>query len=336
MGSFNTSCMVSQQTIVPGAHAVILPISQQATYNPVELTKGGKELSQYGFAHTSCYPTAFWGYAGPMIRGEYDDYGRFELFDTPENKSNLVSFFNTLLKDAFTTKQGENQYHDHAFDIHAIYDSKKQYSFEELVAVWEKVWDVSQENRLFVSNYQGNARNLHFGVVHQAAADFLIDYVGKQKSYSDQSYEQKSYFNDYLQSYFKRIMDVIGMPPEKKHEKLMFFAIQLGSLSSYRLGEQEGCYLSHHYDNYDEVIEIIKAADTTGQELPSETVDALFEVFKAQIQHRYLHVGLDSFNIKLSPMVYASQDYDNSMGKSFAKMIKTVSAQVNKQIKEND
>lgn len=54
MGSFNTSCMVSQQTIVPHAHAVILPISQQATYNPVELIKGGKELSQYGFAHTSC------------------------------------------------------------------------------------------------------------------------------------------------------------------------------------------------------------------------------------------------------------------------------------------
>lgn len=336
MGSFNTSCMVSQQTIVPGAHAVILPISQQATYNPVELVKNGKELSQYGFAHTSCYPTAFWGYAGPMIRGEYDDYGRFELFDTPENQNNLVSFFNTLLKDAFTTKQGENQYHDHAFDIHAIYDSKKEYSFEELVAIWEKVWDVSQENRLFASDYKGHPRNLQFGVVHQAAADHLINSVEKSKSYSGQSYEQKTYFADYVQNYFKRTIEILDSMPEMNGNKMTFFAIQLASLSNYRLGEQEGCYLSHHYDSYKEVIEIIKAADITGQELPSETVDALFEVFEAQIQHRYLHVGLDSFNIKLSPMVYASQDYDNSMGKSFAKMIKTVSAQVNKQIKDND
>lgn len=42
------------------------------------------------------------------------------------------------------------------------------------------------------------------------------------------------------------------------------------------------------------------------------------------------------FNIKLSPIVYASQEYDNSMGKKFTRMIKAVSAQVNKQIKEND
>ncbi len=43
--------------------------------------------------------------------------------------------------------------------------------------------------------------------------------------------------------------------------------------------------------------------------------------------------GLDLFNIRLSPMVYAGQDYDNSEGKSFAKMIKSVSSSINKEIK---
>ena len=97
MGSFNTSCMVSQQVIVPGAETIILPIQQQATYEPVEISKDGKEMSQFGFAHTTCYPTAFWGYAGPMIRGTYDDYGRFNIDDTVENKINLISFFNELI-----------------------------------------------------------------------------------------------------------------------------------------------------------------------------------------------------------------------------------------------
>lgn len=336
MGSFNTSCMVSQQTIVPGSHVVILPISQQATYNPVELIKDGKETSQYGFANTTCYPTAFWGYAGPMIRGQYDDYGCFELFETPENKNNLITFFEQLLTDAFTTKQGNNEYHDHPFDIHSLYERKKQYSFVELVAIWDKVWDVSQENRLFVCDYQENPRNLQFAVIHQAAADYLINYVDGLKSYNGQSYEQKSYFADYLKRYFNKKLAAIEKMQDNENYDYTFFATQISSLNSYRLGEQEGCYISHHYDNYEDVIKIIESVKITGEELPSETVEALFEISKSQIKHRYLQVGLDSFNIKLSPMVYASQDYDNSIGKGYTKMIKTVSAQVNKQIKNND
>lgn len=64
-------------------------------------------------------------------------------------------------------------------------------------------------------------------------------------------------------------------------------------------------------------------------------MDKLFDLFKSQIDHRYIHVGLYWFNIKLSPMVYASQDYDNTTGKSFAKMVRSVGAQINKEIKQN-
>lgn len=337
MGSFNTSCMVSQQVIVPGAQTVILPIQQQATYEPVEISKDGKEMSQFGFAHTTCYPTAFWGYAGPMIRGTYDDYGRFNIDDTVENKINLISFFNELTEKAFVTKQGENQYHDHGFDIHTLYNTKQEYSFSELVNVWEKVWDVVQENRIFISNYQGEPRNLQFAVIHRAAADYLIDSVGKLTSYSGQSYEQKSYFKNYIQSQLTRMVELFK-EKKKLSDTFSFFGSQMASLSNYRIGEQEGAYISHYYDNFNPIMDAIEQfneknpATTT---LSDDLIDSLFEIFKPQIQHRYLHMGLDHLNIKLSPMVYASQDYDNDTGKSFAKMIRSVSAQVNKEIKEN-
>ena len=43
--------------------------------------------------------------------------------------------------------------------------------------------------------------------------------------------------------------------------------------------------------------------------------------------------GLDSLNLKISPIVYATQDYDNSIGRDYAKFIRTVSSKVSKQQK---
>lgn len=337
MGSFNTNCMVSQQVIVPHAEVIILPIVQQATYNPVEITKDGTETSQYGFAHTTCYPTAFWGYAGPMIRGTYDDYGNFELLDTEDNNFNLISFFQHLKRDAFNTKAGENQYHDHSFDIHSLYDPKKIYSFAELVTIWDSIWEVASENRVFLQDYNGHARNLQFAVIHHAAADYLISTVNQFTSYSGQSYEQKTYFKEYISN---QLSTMFGIFKDKKRaDTFSFFASQLASLSNYRLGDQEGAYISQFYTNWNPIMDAIEnfTKDNPDAEQLSDTlIDELFDIFKSQIDHRYLHVGLDNLNIKLSPMVYASQDYSNATGKSYSKMVKTVSAQIIKEIKANN
>lgn len=286
MGSFNTSCLVSRQIIVPGAEVVILPISQQGTYNPVEISKGERKLSQYGFAHTTCYPTAFWGYAGPMIRGKYYDYGRFDILDTPENYQNMLCFFKKLSEDAFKT-------------------------------------------------YQGEPRNLAFAVIHHAAADYLIKHVNEAKDYDGHSYEQKAYFERYAQKNLARMFDVFKNKSLK--DMMSFYATQVASLSNYRMGEQEGTHLSHYYDSWEPVMDLIETyieSEPASETLPNELTDKLFELFKTQIEHRYLHVGLDWFDIKLAPMVYASQDYDNSTGKSYARLVRSVSAQINKEVKE--
>lgn len=338
MGSFNTSCMVSQQVIIPGMEAFILPIQQQATYSPVELVKGGIETSQYGFAHTSCYPTAFWGYSGPIIRGKYEDYGLFKLIETDDNSNNLVSFFDHLIADSYNTKQGENEYHDHAFDIHSIYNPKQNYSFAELETIWDSLWEVSQENRLFVCDYNNQPRNLQFAVIHHAAADYLINTVNSFKNYEGKSYEQKSYFDSYIRNKLEKAVHIFSNK-EKHIDSFYFFTSQLTELYDYRIGEQEGSYISNYYINENNVIDLIEdfvSKNPGNNNFSTELIDKLFEHFKTQIQHRYLHVGLNNLNIKLSPMIYASQDYDNTAGKAYAKMIRTVSAQVVKETKEND
>lgn len=328
------SCMVSQQVITPNAQVVILPIVQQATYNPVVIAKEGKETSQYGVAHSTCYPTAFWGYSGPIVRGVYDDYGCFKLDDTNENKFNLVMFFKYLMSKAFETKKGENPYHEHGFNIHTIFDSKKEYCFEELVTIWNCVWEVAQENRLFVNDH-GHPRNLTFTVMHRAAADYLINSVNASVSYDGQSYEQKTYFTNYVRNEFKRTVKVFKDKKELS-DIYSFYIMQLANFSNYGIGDQEGCYLGQHYDNFNEVMDIMETySPKDGEEIPNELIDKIFKVFKSQIDHRYIHRGLDNFNVKLAPMASASQDYDNTIGQNYMKMIKAISSKVTKETKKN-
>ena len=95
MGSFNTTCMVSQQVIAPNDEVVIFPIVPQSSYSPVELIdKDGSCVEAYGHSSSSCYPTAFWNYAGPMLIGTYDDYGKFELENTVNNINNINNEYN--------------------------------------------------------------------------------------------------------------------------------------------------------------------------------------------------------------------------------------------------
>lgn len=338
MGSFNTFCMVSHQVITPGAKVVLLPIEQQSTYRPVEISKNGEKQSQYGFAHTTCYPTAFWGYSGPMIRAQYDDYGRFKIEKTSANEANMLSFFCHLLRDSFKTQQGENKSHDHAFDMKQLFDEKKSYSFKELENIWDDVWKVMQENRLFVANYQGEPRNLQCAVIHQAAAEHLIERVNSSISHNGQSYEKKAYFTRYVQGYLTRLVERFKDKNKPFEDMFLFFSTQIASLSSYGVGEQENCHLSHHYNNWNAIMDTLESFmkdNPDARELSEDVIHTLFEHFQPQIEHRYLHTALDWFDLKLSPMIYASQDYDNRIGKDYAKLVKTISERVNKEIKAN-
>lgn len=337
MGSFNTTCFVSQQTIVPGAEALIFPIRKQASDSPVSIVLGDKETSQYGHTHSTCYATAFWRYAGPVIKGRYDDYGKFDLLETPSNTSNLLAFFKYLYNNSFETKEGENTCHDLGVDFRILYNPKvKEYGFGELFEIWDKVWEVAQEQRFFVRNYdyEDDPRSLGFAVMHHKAAEYLINAVNDMESWDNASYEQRGYFKRYMQNRLSRVMSIMDKPGRESAEIYEFFGIQASSLNGFGVGDQ--ARISSHYDHFDPVVSAVEnycGSEQFNGELSEEFMDSLFEIFKDDIDHRYIHTGLDMFNLKLSPMVYASQDYSNVIGKSYAKMIASVSELVTHEIK---
>lgn len=335
MGSFNTSCMVSQQVITPGAEVVIFPIRQESTYNPVELSSGDKKFSIYGVSNSTCYPTAFWGYAGPMIHGKYDDYGRFELSDTEETKESLITFFDLLHKESLVTSQGENKSHDLAFDMKNIYTPKVSYSFEQLIEIWDTMFEVSSKCRLFIKSHYGEPKNLQFAVVHKAAADYLKNITNEKVGWDDSSYEKSIFFKKYMQSQVDRTVNTFPAWDEKR--VLEWVISKVSFLEGYRIGETEGAHFSFYHDAFDKVIDLMEENDNVavGFQVTDEFTNKMLDILSLHIDHRYIHSGMESLGIKLSPMVYASQDYDNETGKAYASMVQAVSREVLREIKVN-
>lgn len=335
MGSFNTSCFVSKQTIVRDTESVILPISQNLSYNPIEVSFGEKEVAKYGFTSSTAYATCFWNYAGPIIRGKYIDSGDFKLLDTEENKVNLLAFFDHLHKCAFKTKEGENKGRDHAFDFQGLYSPKDDYSFDQMCSIWDQMWKIVQSRRAFIRHHSGEPINLSFAVMHHKTAEYLINKIGSVESWNGNSQEQKTFFGNYIKDKFSSIADFFVERDKSPKEFYAFFGVQIASLDNFHIGEQSATHISNYYDNFKKTLNAVEEYSNPDEiELNDKLIDKLFEILKSNIDHQYIHAGIDLFNLKIEPMVYAPQDYANDIGKEYVEMVAEVSGHVTQEIKD--
>ncbi len=343
MGSFNTTCFASQQTISTGDECFIFPISQKTTYKPVDLIvpwgKETKEVSKYGFSNSSCYSTGFWGYEAPMLKGDYDDYGRFVSERRNENFKMLMCFLNILERKVCDVKQGENSSHDLPLDFKSLYSSKTKYTADQLEEIFNKVWDVASENRLFTVNYSGEPVNVSFAVMHKCVGEYLIDSISSKKDWHGNSLEPKEYFYHYMNNKWKDMREIFAEKlsnPEKRKETFAFFAINTNNLDGFSIGESEGSGIRNKYPHNNVVVDkIIKHLEENPDLLTFDKkfTDEIWGEFKLQIDHKYINQGLDNLNIKLSPIVYATQDYSNDLGNGYLKMVQFANEKVNNIVK---
>ena len=342
MGSFNTTCMVSLQTIVPGASVVLLPITQSMTYSPVDVSYGDLDkYSLYGVSESTCYSNAFWQYVGTSFTGKYDDYGCFNLFDTTENQNNLIHFFNFLSARSCITQQGENEYHDLGFDISKEYSTNIKYTFDQLISIWNYIWTAIAKNRVFVTNGRRPPALLQFAVMHQQASDYLIKLACGHKYGKEASMAHiRTTFEGYIKD--KLLDRMTGFDEDSITKACQSASYSIPSLSNYPFWSNQGYnYMALYTNVISKTIDLLAKFATPPE--PGVEIDPrnyenltsdLFAIFRTHLELIYLEHGLDSLNIKLSPMVYSSQDYENDLGKGFTRMVKTVSAAINKEIKE--
>jgi hypothetical protein len=61
------------------------------------------------------------------------------------------------------------------------------------------------------------------------------------------------------------------------------------------------------------------------------TEDEFFEVVQPMLDTRYIMAGLESMNLRIESVVTTGQDYENELGKAFAKFVRSTSSVVTKQ-----
>ncbi len=347
MGSFNTACFVSRQTIASGDACMVTPIMMQSTYRPVELTYGEETSQQYGPCSSTCYPTRFWKPVGSFFEAEYDDYGRVTLTDSKVNRFRLKEFIREALQMTPVVAQGENQYHDVAYDLVKFMTEKApallayltakrgeelpaydgDLFFAQGVACWEYIYEVAQEQRMFWRDYKGVMRPMNFAIMHRAAFDGLVAMTNAWVGWDKESYEMRTFFDRALGEAKQRMAELDAeaegasdMNEKQRKHMRKYFAFDRFREAMRRVGGSEGSsYPSEH-------VVYMEASDAY---LDGKlTDDQLFDIMKPWLEIRYACSGLEALNLHFEPIVYASQDYSNEIGDSYAKFVAKVNAQV--------
>lgn len=333
MGSFNTTCFASQQTIAGRDPCVVIPIIQAHGYEKIPVKLGDEAHSLFGVTASTCYPSAFWKPLAAGIECEYYDYGQVELIKTQRNSDIILGFISTLLSKSGVVEQGDNQYHDVPFDIRAFVKENTPNLlaavtesalssvpvddiWDNLATVWDYIWEAAQEHRLFCADYKGMFP-AQFAIMHRSAFDNLAESVAQSTTWNDESLAYEATFK----RAFVNLTEITeDMPNEKAQAALNFLRSYKFSQDIRRIGAMEGLY----YPGEDTVLN--NAIDAFFDKSIDE--QGLFERIKPLLELRYMVSGLAGLNLHFSPMVYASQDYSNEIGRAYAKFVSEVSTSV--------
>lgn len=342
MGSFCIECGVSGQVIADDDKCLAIPIIQQSTFRPVEMTLDGQAYSLYGVANSTCYPGAHWAPIGGFVTGKYADYGRIEADDTPTNRRAMVDFFVELVRNAPVVAQGENSCHDIPFDIKAFIADKapvlaerlrtlRRYDhvdpvgldFTELATIWEHLWDVTHEHRLFCRDHSSRIRPLQFAAFHRVSFDHLVQYTNGLKGWHGESYELGAYLKRQLE---ELSTEAAGLTDEDAGSKKFFLRMRLRDQLSLHMSD---CvhklllpYMGEHLDLLDKHLD------------EGVSLEDYIEAMRPSMEGVYALKGMECLNLKFSPVVYAGQDYDNTQGREVAKFVSAVSKEITKQRKK--
>lgn len=321
MGSFNTSCCVSHQTISSNDKAVLIPIVQQKSYSKVNLIDSNNiNHSLYSYTDSTCYCESFWKPYSTHLEVIYDDYGQVDIIENEYNVKSLNILFSYLYDNSLITQLGENEYHDLSFNIRLKYEKDKEYTFEELVGVYKYLEEVTNEYRVFI-NSNKSISPIAFSIVSIHTYNYLTNSHSEYTDYENNLVTKKSQ----IAKHYNNIK-------EYSNTLSIFYMSNLLQLSDMYIG-REGTPKTAYSKliDYDNIKNIIYC-----DEEEIEIIDKLYKEFEKILDFRYFINGLNIINCKLIPMYYASQDYNNSIGDMYLDMLNNVNQLINKDKKSDD
>lgn len=329
MGSFNTTCFASQQTISEGNDCVVIPILQSSTYEEVKGTARGKPFSGYGIANSNCHLDSFWQPMGAPLQARYADYGRFELLETEQNRKALYDFIAQLCASSMNAPALRSFMQEDA-PVAAAHFFREDGAprgpapdFDELFQCWNFVADQMSDYKLFCEQLHPSIqRPVALAVMHTRTFEALVTLHQVGKTYRGESMDMLEVIKRALGQAFERVGKYKEMEPSVKPKMLDYVAkSSFGEQLKY-IGNDQGRSMPGEGDIYE-------ALQEQGP-LESISPESLLELLRPTLRTRYAYAALDSMNLRFSPMVYAGQDYSNEMGRRYAGFVHMVSQQVSR------
>ena len=355
MGSFNTSCFASHQTIAPGDKCRVLPIFQRKDYEPVPVLFGGETTDQYGITSSICYPNGFWGAYCGFLEAEYADYGRFKLCRTVRNHELLLYLTLRLRSHAGVVEQGENELHDVPYNIvqfveretpelHAYVTSSErralpsagyQALFDDMVKVWDYTWEAAHEHRLFINRQQSGLHPAQFAVLHDATYQELVSMTAGNSLWDGVSLEPRTYFEQLrsplTQTYeeeTKRLSHLSEMNDAAKDKPELAEGLRdvsvYFSTGSFFEGLRHVANFELGLSDSERLLTPLLKLHLAGE----LSADELYTRVEPFMRDRYALGALEELNLYIAPMVYAGQDYSNDIGRSYAGFVRKISKAV--------
>lgn len=180
---------------------------------------------------------------------------------------------------------------------------------------------------MFWRQHTGAMRPMNFAIMHRAAFDELVATTNAWVGWNDESYDMRAFFDRALAAVTARIAELDAevqaeTDTTEKERKSMrkYFAFDRFREALRRVGGAEGS----SYPAENAVFMYAGDAYLDGK----VTEDKLFEMLKPWLQVRYACSALEALNLHFEPMVYASQDYSNEIGSSYARFVGKVSSVV--------
>lgn len=350
MGSFNTACFASNQIIAPGDTCRVIPIVRTKDFSPVQLLVDGEPASAYGTTSSNCYSNAFWEPVGACIAAVYDDYGQFKLSMSPEVCLQVLAFFRVARGSFPIALQGDNECHDVPFNfpefleekaprVKALLDERElppaleadTALFEEVNACWDYIWEVGREQRLF-QVLRGVISPVQFAVVHEAAYQTLREHMANLTTWNGEPMAPAAWAERTLKLISDEIADLKtrmtkDFAASADAENDMVARLLVGQVFSSTVRESMQrirMSTSPTPRRASSAIQSLSAQYQAGTLTP----EVFLRVLQPFLDDDYFYGGLEELGPRLSPMVYAGQDYSNEIGQAYAKFVAQVSQQV--------
>jgi len=345
MGSFNMTCFASQQTISTGEACRVLPIRQQATYNPMTVRSGDTTAQVFGPSHSTCYYESFWEPVGAFIKAKYNDYGQVELDYDPLVRENVIGFFKYMLREGYVTDKGANEYHDLEFNLvkfiaekapnlgRVLAEKDRKGYLEtneldgEMTAVWDYVWEVGQKFRLFADNYKDVPLSVNFALIHEQAYATLLADQSTGKTWHGRNLKPAAFLRSFLTKSEGKFKDSalakmeVDKPGIDKVMQGLFMSNDLRDEVFYLAGGGRAVSETT-MDLSRELCLRLAEGDITENEFIKQGTPLLFDA--------YVFGGLNKYNLRLTPVVTCGQDYHNELGKQYAKFVQETSQRVSR------